>query len=269
MTRRTTAALAALVAVSAAALGAHDLFIKMDSYFLASGMPVSIPVLNGTFQVSLNSITTDRIAGISVLSEAGRKSIDTDHWVAETDTSYLNLRTGEPGTYVVGVSTLAREIDLDGADFNEYLAGDGIPDVLVQRALDRELDKEAREQYSKHVKAVFQVGERRTGGLDTPLGHPAELIPLVNPYTLSVGDEMVVRALVDGEPVARQLVLTGGEGAGGVFEEWSGRTGRDGVLSFPITASGRWYVKFINMRKSSQDEIDYESKWATLTFEIR
>ncbi len=268
MTRRTLAALAALVAVTATALGAHDLFVKMDSYFLAPDMPVSIPVLNGTFQVSLNSITTDRIADISVLSEAGRERIDTAHWVAETDTSYLEIRTGEPGTYVMGVSTLPQEIGLDGADFNEYLAVDGIPDVLVERARDRELDKEARERYSKHVKAVFQVGERRTGALDAPLGYPAELIPLVNPYTLSVGDEMMVRALVDGEPVAGQLVLTGGEGARGMFEEWSGRTARDGVLSFPITASGRWYVKFINMRKSPKDDIDYESKWATLTFEI-
>jgi hypothetical protein len=33
--------------------------------------------------------------------------------------------------------------------------------------------------------------------------------------------------------------------------------------------AGRWYVKFINMQKTDAEGLDYESKWATLSFEIR
>lgn len=42
----------------------------------------------------------------------------------------------------------------------------------------------------------------------------------------------------------------------------------NGVARIRLTHRGRWYVKFIHMEPVS-DSVDYESKWATLTFEIR
>ncbi len=36
-----------------------------------------------------------------------------------------------------------------------------------------------------------------------------------------------------------------------------------------LDAAGTWYIRFINMTKSDDPEIDYRSKWATITFEIR
>jgi len=98
------------------------------------------------------------------------------------------------------------------------------------------------------------------------LGYPAELVPLVNPYDLSVGDEMVVQAMVDGEPVAGQLLLVGGDGEMVAAE---GRTDAQGVFSFTLDAPGRWYAKFINMQKTDREGLTHESKWATLSFEIR
>jgi len=260
--------LAALFALAAGAgvLGAHDLFIKMDTYFLAPDTPVRVPIINGTFLQSENSITPDRVGDVSLVLDSRRTKLGMDGWTAETDTAYLNLRTGEAGTYVIGVSTIPNTLGLDGPDFNEYLAMDGIPDMLIQRARDRELDAEAREEYSKHIKAVFQVGDRRSGGLDVVLGYPAELVPLVNPYDLSVGDNMVVQAMVDSEPVAGQMVLVGGDGDMATAE---GRTDARGVFIFTLDAPGRWYAKFINMQKTDREGLTHESKWATLSFEIR
>ena len=254
------------LAVGASFLGAHDLFIKMESYFLAPNAPVTVTIINGTFMQSENSISPDRVQDVSVVVDGRRTELGMDGWRAETDTTYLDMRTGEAGTYVLGVSSIPRTLGLDGIDFNEYLAVDGIPDMLIERARDRELDTEAWEEYSKHIKAVLQVGDRRTGGLDVILGYPAELMPLVNPYDLSVGDEMVVRALVDGEPVAGQLVLVGGDGDMAATE---GRTDAEGVFRFTLDAPGRWYAKFINMRKTDREGLTHESKWATLSFEIR
>jgi len=247
---------------------AHDLFIKMDSYFLPPDTPVEIPIINGTFELSENSITGDRVSDISLIRDGARKKLNLDGWKADRDTTFYSMRTGEPGTYVFGVSTLTRDLGMDAPDFNEYLAHDGVVDVLAQRALDRELDVGVWERYSKHVKAVFQVGDRRTGGLDVVLGYPAELLPLTNPYELSVGDEMAVRAMVYGQSVSRQLVLAGGSGANGPIAEREARTDTEGVVRFRIEAPGRWYIKFINMEKTNAEGVDYESQWATLSFEV-
>ena len=245
---------------------AHDLFLKLDTYFLGAHTRVRIPVLNGTFTKSENFIAPDRIADLSVVTPRGRTRLATaTAWSRGPDsTSLLNLELGDPGTYVVGASTRPRELSLTAEQFNAYLAEDGLPDVLDARRLSNELGKGARERYSKHVKAIFQVGEARSGEFGVVLGYPAEIVPLENPYALASGASLRVHCLVGGRAVANQTVLWGGPGA-----ERSTRTDSLGVAQVTLDAAGKWYVKFVNMVRANRSGLDYESKWATLTFEIR
>lgn len=254
-------------------LYAHDLFIKLDTWFLQPNTAVTVRVLNGTFAKSENWITRDRVADISVVSPAGRTRIDTTRWSPSADslTSLLAIRTGGAGTYVLGASTRARDLHLEAESFNEYLKVDGVPDVLAARTRDGELGKAAWERYAKHVKAIVQVGDARTDDYQTVLGYPAELVPLVNPYTLGAGGTMRARVLVNGQPVANQLVIAGGEGRNGPIADRELRSAADGTVSFPVSEAGRWFVKFINMVRvtGQQEDLDYVSQWATLTFEVR
>ncbi len=268
MKTRTLAIALGLVG-SASLLYAHDMFMKLDTYFLAPRQEVRIPILNGTFVSSEDSIAPDRVVDISLVSGGHRLHIENTAWVPHGDSTLLTIETGAAGTYVVGASTRHSEIDLEAADFNEYLEHDGIPDVLEARHRDNELGKDVRERYSKHVKAVFQVGDARTDDFSAILGYPAEIVPLNNPYRLQVGGELVVRCLVDGVPVAGQYIVAGGQGWDGLIEERGTRTDEGGVARFIIDAPGRWYLQFINMSEHADPAIDYESKWATLTFEIR
>src|SRR5919202_1531894 len=160
-----------LLLTTAAALAAHDLFLKPDSYFVAPGASLTIRVLNGTFSKSENAVAKDRVRDISVVSPGGRMQLDTAAWADRGDTSVLTVPTGESGTYVIGASTRPRELELRAKDFNAYLASDGVPDVLAARRRDHELDRPARERYSKHPKALVQVGDTRSGAFDTALGY--------------------------------------------------------------------------------------------------
>lgn len=262
---------AAVLLTFASALAAHDLFLRARSYFVEPNTPVEVLVLNGTFDESEGPVTRDRVRDISVVGPHGTTHPDTGAWLPKGDTTYLRLRTREAGTYVVGASTLPRSLALSAEDFNRYLESDGIPDVLEARRRDEELGEPARERYSKHVKAILQVGDQRSGPFNAVLGYPAELTPVENPYALAVGDTLAVRALVDGHPVSDQLVLAGGrDHAGQSIPERGARTDTDGVARVPIDHEGQWYVKFIHMvRVQSEPDLDYESKWATLTFEVR
>src|SRR5437762_13407389 len=61
----------ALLLLASVALG-HDLFLKLDTYFLEPHARVRIPVLNGTFFKSEGFVTPERVADMSVVSPVGR-----------------------------------------------------------------------------------------------------------------------------------------------------------------------------------------------------
>lgn len=248
----------------------HDLFLRLDEYFVAPESNVRALVLNGTFSKSEAAVARNRLRSLDLSTPQGVTKLDTAQWVPSGDTTVLSLRTGEQGTYMVGASLLPRFIALSAKDFNGYLQSDGLPDVLAQRRRDNALGRPAREMYQKHVKAIFQVGEARTGGFDRVLAYPAELVPLENPYMLRSGGSLRVRALVDGEAVPNQLVIWGGRSpAGARVAQRSVRTDAQGVARVSGLRPGIWYVKFIRMVAApAGDTVDYHSKWATLTFAV-
>lgn len=268
--KKTLAAVTLMLLVTAATLAAHDLFLKPARFFVTPGTDVRVRALNGTFSRSEGSVARNRIREITVVGPHGRTSLDTSVWEVGGDTSSVIVRTGRAGTYIVGLSVLPRLIALAPKDFNAYLESDGVPDILESRRRSGELGDSTRERYSKHVKALLQVGSERSDGYATVLGYPAELVPLENPYALKAGGQLAVRALVDGSPAANQLVVAGGRTpGGGRIAQKSVRTDAEGRARIAITTRGQWYVKFIHMVPVQGDSANYESKWATLTFEVR
>lgn len=262
-----------LVLVVAGSLGAHDLFLKPDRFFLPANSVVPVRAFNGTFTKSEGAVNIDRIRHSAVIGGGTSTSLVPSAWDTTKDMSTWTVKTGAPGTYLVSASLLPRTIKLAGAEFDEYLRSDGLPDILAARRKGGELGKAAHERYSKHVKALLQVGDLRSARVDTVLGYPAELVALDNPYRLRPGASVRIRALVDGVPVSNQYVIAGGRTtSGGRIAGKGFRTDSDGIARIRLSRAGTWYVKFINMKKieaSAGDSVDYESKWATLTFAVR
>lgn len=268
---RPVAIAAALLLLAVVAAEAHDLFLKLDSYWLAPNARVRVRMLNGTFTRSENSVTRDRVRDLSVAGASGVTHPTDEGWRDAGDTTVFEITTGAPGTYVIGVSTNPKTLALAGAEFNAYLREEGVLDVLARRRARGELGRKARERYAKHVKAIVQVGDPRTDAYATALGYPAELVPLENPYALHVGDTLRVRALVDGAPAAGVTVIAGRQTT--ARERPRQRTVRAdsaGIARIPLAGRGTWFVKFIRMAPVAGDStLDYESKWATLTFGVR
>ena len=259
-----------LMALGAGALAAHDLFLKLDSYYLPMHAAVRVTSLNGTFTKSEGAVARDRVEDLALVGPRGRRRLDTAALAAHHDTSDLHLRTEAEGTYVLGLSVRAREIALTSAQFNEYLKEEGIEDVLAERTRSGMLGEPAKERYAKHVKAIFQVGKTRSDAYATVLGYPAEIVPLENPYKLKPGATLRVRCLIGGQPMGGLVVLAGGGGPeGDHLAALASRTNADGVAKIRLRSAGKWYVKFIRMRPSTLTGINYESQWATLTFQVR
>lgn len=275
----------------------HDMYLKLDGYFLAPNTKSTIQLFNGTFHESENVITRDRMLDVSLVGNGQRIQVDTNQWTEKDNITLLNFETGAAGTWVAGVSTRARNIEMSAEDFNGYLEHDGVIDMLAQRRQNNSLDQDAVEKYSKHVKTIFQVGDQISNDWQTVLGYPIEFVPLENPYDLHPGHALRVELLFQGQPLANQLVYadkvttspathTHADGtthshdgaAEHSHEEGTDhshtegaiqlRTDVNGILSIPIDAKGIWYLRTIHLVTSDEPGLTHESNWATLTFEV-
>lgn len=287
-------------------LCSHDLYIKMETYFLPPNQEATLSLYNGTFENSENMITRDRMLDASVIAQGERVAIHSDQWQdLDSTVTQLNFNTGEVGTYVAGVSTKARNIELTAEKFNSYLEHDGVLDMLEYRTTNKLLDQDAVESYQKHVKAIYQVGDVRTNDWQTELGYPIELVPQANPYEKYSGDNLEVQLLLDGKPLPNQLVYADyiksphahSHEHDGTTAEHSHdhdhphddsehhqsqsaeahththgqklRTNDQGMVTVNLPEDGIYYLRTIHMvNVTDSEELTHRSKWATLSFEV-
>lgn len=275
----------------------HDMYLKLDGYFLEPNSDAVIQLFNGTFENSDNVIKRDRMVDVSLVSKSQRIPIDSTNWFEKETTTYLNLKTGSAGTYLLGVSSKARDFVMSAEDFNDYLEHDGVLDMLELRTQNGTLGDSARERYSKHVKTIFQVGDDLTEDYQTELGYPIEFIPQENPYDLHAGHDLPVKLLFNQEPLPNQLVYVGYKSTNnehshsiGITHSHEGqeehshentenadhthdellqlRTDEEGMINIPISSEGIWYLRTIHLVETNVDDLTHESNWTTLTFEV-
>jgi uncharacterized GH25 family protein len=267
-------------------LSSHDMYLKLNTYFLETFTKSTVALFNGTFEKSENVIDRDRMTDVTIVQNGSRINPTAESWYEKDSITYLDFETGETGTYVIGLSTRPRTIEMDAEAFNDYLRHDGVLDVLKKRELDGTLNTAAKELYSKHVKTILQVGEKRTEDWKTSLNYPIEFIPLQNPYEIHEGDTFAVRLYAKQTPLANQLVYLGykapaithtHDGSTHTHESDESnehndlqqfRTNDNGIIKLPIDKAGVWYLRTILLVELADSEYTHESNWATLTFAV-
>ncbi len=250
-------------------LSGHTSFLKLDCYYLVPHTESSLFLYNGDFISSENAISPDRMVNVTIYTPDGWMHPPHTAWRESENKSVLDFKTGSAGTYVAGVSTSYNSLSMSAEDFNDYLVHDGVLNILQRREHDGISKKPATERYAKHVKAVFQVGDDYTDQYLTPLGFTVEFIPMYNPYLMHEGDTLAVELQVYGEPMGDQWVYAGYETPDGdVKEVFKGRTDYKGMVEIPLEKAAKWYIRTIYMTTSIEPGTDYDSDWATLSFEI-
>ncbi|MEM9529095.1 MAG: DUF4198 domain-containing protein, partial [Bacteroidota bacterium] len=184
----------------------HDMYLKFNSFFFQPNSEATLVLVNGTFDESENVIDRDRMIDASLVGNGNRLQVDTADWSEKDNNTLLNFTTGNAGTWVAGVSTRPRDFEMTAEKFNDYLKHDGVLDMLKWREENNALALDAIERYSKHIKAIYQVGQKQTDDWKTLLGYPIEFVPMSNPYATHSGHELKVKLLWQGEPLVDQLV---------------------------------------------------------------
>lgn len=82
---------------------AHDLFLKMDRFFVAVDEKISLTIMNGTFQKSEGSVSFARLKDlVVVLPDGTRTNPKESDFTKDETTSYLSLQPTSAGTYICG-----------------------------------------------------------------------------------------------------------------------------------------------------------------------
>jgi uncharacterized GH25 family protein len=166
------------------------------------------------------------------------------------------LRPDRPGGIVIAYRSLRSAVELDPAKFQAYLDLEGLPKVPP-----------GRELFSRCAKSLLAVGGRGDPSFTAPVGLTLELVPEVDPYTLSPGARLSVRLLYEGKPLEGALVMA--LDAVDARSPQKIRSDRDGRAVFVVPRSGPWLIKAVHMIPAPRGTgAAWESLWASLTFAL-
>ena len=257
------ALLLAAALAAAPPLSAHDFWIEPSSFRPAVGSTVTARLLVGEgFRGDPVPRNPAMIEKFVLVTDAGETPV-----VGRSgDDPAGRVRIGGPGLALIGYRSRNSFLFLEADKFEEHLRGEGLESILELRAKRGESAKPSRELFSRCAKALISSGDGSTG-YDRNLGLTLELLPEKNPYALAAGGELPIRLLYEQKPLSGALVVAMPFDA--PAEKISRRTDAKGRVRLRLPSSGRWLVKVVHTVPASDTSVaDWESLWASLTFEI-
>lgn len=257
-------ATALLLFLAAARLLAHDFWIEPTSFRPQVGETVGLALKVGqNFRGDPVPRMSEAIEKFVLLSRAGEKPVE---GVPGRDPAGI-ARISEPGYLVVGYRSRPRPIELPAGKFEEYLKEEGLEQVISARAARGDSQKPSKEIYSRCAKAVLDADGTGSNGYDRPIGMRLELVPEKGPKEVGGGRSMPVRLLFEGKPLAGALVVA--IRREGPEKRLSARTNAAGRVAFDLAPAGAWLLKAVHMVPAPPSSgADWESLWASLTFEL-
>jgi len=172
------------------------------------------------------------------------------------------------GTYVVAAETAPNAIELSAGKFETYLEHEGLRSVIRWRKENGESRKAGVERYTKFVKSLVAVGTP-DGSYSRATGAPIEIVPEADPFSLKPGAELPIQVRLRGKAAPNLQIKASWARGETTGTEVAGRTDDEGRLTVPIGEAGWWRIRTVYMERSQAGDTDWESLWASLTFEVR
>ncbi len=175
------------------------------------------------------------------------------------------LRIDAAGDYRIGYETLGQRIELAADRFESYLAHEGLEHIVAKRHEQGASARPGRERFFRCAKSLVRAGTAAEPLRDDPLGLTLELVLEADPRRIAATDNLPLRVLFRGEPLADLLVV--GLRKGAVDSPFQARTDAEGRVMVPL-AAGEWLLKAVHMVPAAEADADWASYWASLTFVV-
>jgi uncharacterized GH25 family protein len=253
-------AAAPLLFAAGSAAPAHEFWVEPSTFYPASGARLDIRLCVGDgfegWPLPRNERRIERFEAIGRSGSLPLLGID------GADPAGV-ARLPISGGYIVAFESKYTLAEMPAEQFSTYLKEEGLDQILKLRAQRGESQRDARDAYSRHAKALIRVGEPQEELVDRAIGLTLELIA----GREQPGGERSFQLLHEGEPLANALVTATLLGA--AANDLHARTDKLGRASFRLQAAGAWRIDTVHMIKA-RDAVpaDWESRWASLTFDL-
>lgn len=249
---------------------AHEYWLEPDRFFLKAGESTPVRMFVGErlkaeeerpFQASKTSL-------MKMFSSGGEFNlIGTGR---DGEVPLFSFSSDREGTFLFAVQRSWSYITLTPEQFAEYLREDGMEYILAEREKLGQSAKEAKERYSRYLKSLVQVGEKRDKTFSGTVGLAFEIIPLENPYDKKPGSTLRVRFVFRGKPMPGKAVFADIRNSGKI-DTRQYKTDSAGIATIDLPASGICLVRAVHMERCEKacEGADWQSYWAALTFAIK
>lgn len=172
----------------------------------------------------------------------------------------------EPGLHRLTVTTNPSYVVFDDmAEFADYLAYEGLDDVVdMHRARDL-AETEIAEEYLRYARTLVQVGPVAPGQQDAPTGLALELVVDGTPF----GEDPIVPVALywQGEPLPSVQVAVFHRRGGNASTRRLFTTDDDGRIALPVSEEGIYLLNAVRMDPADgPGSVTWRSHWASMTF---
>lgn len=246
----------------------HDLYLMPAPFVAQPGQEILVVYQNGDeFPEGVANVRPERLRRTELVWKGGR--VPFEGITAEEKRTVARVRIPGSGSMVLLSHTIPNFIELEPEKFHHYLEHENLHHILEWRKRNGEAEKPGRELYSKYVKSLVVAG-KADSFYSYKAGFVIEFIPEADPSSLSPGSVLPVLLMFRGGPAAGVAVESAWLEKGVARMETIGRTDKNGRIRIPIRSTGPHRLHAIVMERCKDAaRADWESFWATLTFEIR
>ncbi|HYC60104.1 MAG TPA: DUF4198 domain-containing protein [Thermoanaerobaculia bacterium] len=242
---------------------AHDFWIEPATYRPAAGSALTIRLMQGEhFRGEPVRRNDTRIEQFIVRGDGGTRAVGGVNGVDPAG----RIDEIAAGDAVIGYRTRPlRHRGMTAAAFEAYLREEGLERIIDIRAGRGHAKRGGSEMYSRSAKSLLHAGDPKR--FAEPLGYRFEIIPETDPHDRA-RTALVARLLFEGKPVAGTLVTAMHRDDAKLTAQQ--RSDHEGRVTLPIAKNGAWLIKAVHMVDAPETSgVDWESIWATLTFERR
>lgn len=266
MKLKITFALAFLFLFSASA-SAHEYWLEPKNFFPAPNEKTTVHLYVGDGLIKDREERPFQLIKTSMFQLFSTAQIwDLKASLIDEALPIYNFSADKSGNYLLAMERNWSYIKLEPDKFEDYLREDGMEYVIAERAKLGESAKQGRERYSRHIKSLLQVGDRRDATYRKRVGLKLEIVPLENPYAKKIGDRLNFQILFDGRPLTGRTVFA--DNRAGATQKMT--TDKNGQIAVNLDRKGLWLVRLVTMRRCEKDcgEADWESFWGAYSFGV-